>query len=76
MNSIYEAKYLDSEEWISASFQVDKRFWYDKSIDKCPQVIYMTGWSPAPGQQKPAERGSGQVSLEDLEGFRRGDVEE
>jgi NADH dehydrogenase [ubiquinone] 1 alpha subcomplex assembly factor 5 len=31
------------------------------------QVVYMTGWSPAPGQAGPRARGSATVSLADLE---------
>lgn len=30
------------------------------------QIIYMTGWSPAPSQQGPAPRGSATVSFQDL----------
>lgn len=29
------------------------------------QTIYLTGWCPHPSQQKPAKRGSGQISLAD-----------
>ncbi|MBY0462032.1 MAG: SAM-dependent methyltransferase, partial [Alphaproteobacteria bacterium] len=31
-------------------------------------LIYMTGWSPAPNQQKPLKRGSAQQSLRDVLG--------
>lgn len=30
------------------------------------EVIFMTGWAPHPGQQRPAARGSATVSFEDL----------
>lgn len=30
------------------------------------EVIFMTGWAPHPGQQRPAQRGSATVSFEDL----------
>lgn len=48
MSAIYGHRFSDDESWISASIQ----------------VIYMIGWSPAPGQQQPAPRGSADVSLE------------
>jgi len=50
MSAIYGHRFSDDESWISASMQ----------------VIYMIGWSPAPGQQQPAARGSADVSLEVL----------
>ena len=31
------------------------------------QVIFMTGWAPAPNQQRAMERGSATVTLEDLQ---------
>jgi NADH dehydrogenase [ubiquinone] 1 alpha subcomplex assembly factor 5 len=40
------------------------------ALDPVPatfQVVYMTGWSPAPGQAGPRARGSATVSLADLE---------
>ncbi|KAK5072018.1 hypothetical protein LTR51_006502 [Lithohypha guttulata] len=30
------------------------------------RIIYMIGWKEAPGQQKPLERGSGQVNIKDI----------
>ena len=35
------------------------------------QAIYMTGWAPSPKQPKPATRGSGTVSFQDLERMQR-----
>ena len=39
----------------------------DGSIPASFQLIYMTGWSPHESQQRPLPRGSGQISLKDLE---------
>ncbi|KAL1505012.1 hypothetical protein AB1Y20_008775 [Prymnesium parvum] len=49
--AIYRELYGDEEGNIPATFQ----------------VIYMAGWSPHESQQKPLPRGSGAVSLKDLE---------
>ena len=38
----------------------------DGSIPASFQLIYMTGWSPHDSQQRPLPRGSGQISLKDL----------
>ena len=38
----------------------------DGSIPASFQLIYLTGWSPHESQQRPLPRGSGQVSLKDL----------
>lgn len=38
----------------------------DGSIPASFQVIYMVGWAPHESQQRPLARGSGQVSLKDL----------
>ncbi|KAJ3055385.1 hypothetical protein HK097_010661 [Rhizophlyctis rosea] len=39
----------------------------DGSIPATFQIIYMIGWKPDPTQQKPAKRGSGEVSMKMLE---------
>ena len=36
------------------------------SIPATYQIVFMTGWAPAPGQQMPKRRGSATVRLEDL----------
>ncbi|MBY0281814.1 MAG: class I SAM-dependent methyltransferase [Alphaproteobacteria bacterium] len=38
----------------------------DGGIQVTFDLIYMTGWSPAPNQQKPLKRGSAQQSLKDV----------
>lgn len=38
----------------------------DGGIPATFEVIFMTGWAPHPGQQRPAQRGSATVSFEDL----------
>ena len=38
----------------------------DGSIPASFQIIYMTGWSPHESQQRPLSRGSGAISLKDL----------
>jgi hypothetical protein len=48
----YLARCADAEGRIPATFQ----------------VIYLTAWRPHDSQQKPARRGSGQVSLADVLG--------
>lgn len=37
------------------------------------QIIYFVGWKPAPNQPQPLARGSGTVSLKDLEKVIKGD---
>ena len=49
--SIYAEMYAEEDGSIPASFQ----------------IIYLTGWSPHESQQRPLPRGSGQISLKDLE---------
>ena len=39
----------------------------DGSVPASFQIIYLTGWSPHESQQRPLARGSGQISLKDLE---------
>lgn len=48
----------------------------DGTVPATFQVIYMTGWAPAPSQPKPAARGSANVSFQDiaLEMEKRGAV--
>lgn len=41
----------------------------DQGVPATFQVIYFVGWRPHPSQPKPAQRGSGQISLKDLENF-------
>ncbi|KAL4237834.1 NADH dehydrogenase [ubiquinone] 1 alpha subcomplex assembly factor 5 [Mactra antiquata] len=38
----------------------------DQGVPATFQVIYFIGWKPHPSQQKPAQRGSGQISFKDL----------
>ena len=38
----------------------------DGSVPASFQIIYLTGWSPHDSQQRPLARGSGGVSLKDL----------
>ena len=38
----------------------------DGTVPATFQVIYLTGWSPHESQQRPLPRGSGQISLKDL----------
>lgn len=43
----------------------------DDAKDRIPatfRVIYMIGWKEAPNQQKPLERGSGQINMQDVLG--------
>ncbi|XP_045182621.2 arginine-hydroxylase NDUFAF5, mitochondrial-like [Mercenaria mercenaria] len=41
----------------------------EQGVPATYQVIYFIGWRPHPSQPKPAQRGSGQISLKDLENF-------
>ena len=52
---IYAERFGDPDGRIRASFE----------------IIYMSGWAPHESQQKPAQRGSGQVSLAAVLGTRR-----
>ena len=38
----------------------------DEGLPATYQVIYLTGWAPAPGQQRPKARGSATVSFQEL----------
>jgi NADH dehydrogenase [ubiquinone] 1 alpha subcomplex assembly factor 5 len=38
----------------------------DGSVPATFQIIFFIGWKPSPNQPKPAERGSGKVSLKDI----------
>ncbi|ANB12670.1 hypothetical protein AWJ20_934 [Sugiyamaella lignohabitans] len=49
-NAIYKSMHGDEDGTIPATFR----------------VIYMIGWKSSPNQQKPLERGSGQVNLKDI----------
>ncbi|XP_055347222.1 arginine-hydroxylase NDUFAF5, mitochondrial-like [Paramacrobiotus metropolitanus] len=48
--SLYRENYGNKDGHVPATFQ----------------ILYMIGWKPHESQRKPAERGSGQVSLKDL----------
>lgn len=50
--AVYESRFGDAEGRIPATFH----------------VIYLTAWRPHDSQQKPARRGSGQISLTDVLG--------
>lgn len=39
----------------------------DNSVPCTFQIIHMIGWKPDPSQQKPLPRGSGQVSIKDID---------
>ena len=52
--AIYQERFADAEGRLPATFQ----------------VLFLTGWAPAPSQQQPARRGSGQTSLKDVFGNR------
>ena len=47
---IYREKFTDAENRLIASFE----------------FVTLTAWAPAPTQQQPAKRGSGQISLKDV----------
>ena len=38
----------------------------DSTIPATYQILYFIAWKPDPSQRKPAERGSGKVSLKDI----------
>jgi SAM-dependent methyltransferase len=52
--AIYQERFADAQGRLPATFQ----------------VLFLTGWAPAPSQQQPARRGSGQTSLKDVFGNR------
>lgn len=44
----------------------------DGGVEATFDVIFLTGWSPAPDQARPSARGSATVSLKDLAGMMDG----
>ena len=52
--AIYQERFADAQGRLPATFQ----------------ILFLTGWAPAPSQQQPARRGSGQTSLKDVFGNR------
>ncbi|GFO34578.1 NADP dehydrogenase [ubiquinone] 1 alpha subcomplex assembly factor 5-like [Plakobranchus ocellatus] len=57
---------LHRDTMIAAGAIYKEMYGNDKGIPATFQVINFIGWKPDPSQPKPAQRGSGEVSLKDL----------
>ncbi|KAI9096644.1 S-adenosyl-L-methionine-dependent methyltransferase [Phlyctochytrium arcticum] len=68
-NAIVARKPYLSRDTLMAAGAIYKEIYgnEDGTIPATFQVIYMIGWKPDPSQPKPLPRGSGQISLKDLE---------
>ncbi|KAG8336185.1 arginine-hydroxylase NDUFAF5, mitochondrial [Homalodisca vitripennis] len=58
--------HLSRDKMLAAAAIYQEMYGQEDKIPATFQVLYMVGWKPDPSQPKPAERGSGQVSLKDL----------
>ncbi|CAL1534992.1 unnamed protein product [Lymnaea stagnalis] len=58
---------LHRDTLLAAASIYKEMYGNDKGIPATFQVVNFIGWKPDPTQPKPAERGSGQVSLKDLD---------
>lgn len=59
--------HLHRDTMLAASAIYKEMYGNDQGVPATYQVIYFIGWKPHPKQPKPAQRGSGQISLKDLE---------
>lgn len=58
--------HLSREKLLAAAAIYQNLYGQEDKVPATFQVIYLVGWKPDPSQPKPANRGSGQVSLKDL----------
>ncbi len=67
-NCTYNRKFNLNPDLLMATQSIYKEMYGndDQSLPATYQILYFIGWKPGDQQQKPAKRGSGQVSLKDL----------
>lgn len=59
--------HLSRDTMMAAASIYKDLYGKDEGVAATFQIIYFVGWKPAPNQPKPLERGSGQMSLKDLD---------
>ena len=67
--AIYRSPHLHRDVQFAAAAIYEHMYGADLKIPATFQIINMIGWKPCKSQQKPLERGSGQVSLKDLDKY-------
>lgn len=68
-----ERPFLSRESLSSAAALFDRRAEPDGRLAERFDLVFLTGWAPAPSQPQPARRGSGTASLADALKPSRGD---